>query len=236
MPALAVVTSEVLESVLPESAYTLEQSPTAEPSPPATPTPALDTSWAPRTGQGGPYADALVLFDRAHQWFARSMQEPYILAGFPECAGDVDHDDYFITLLVQLSDHGGTTYTTAASDQVLVTTFEAWLELFCTNVLDVFAQRCSALLERGADGDAEAQAVGTIYLEVLRTLLPEALAVVGYAPVAAFPCCGMKPNTETMRVVGNAFRPSHAGEVVGVRQYGLMKGRKLVRQALVTVG
>ena len=177
-----------------------------------------------------------MLFDRAHQWFARSMSEPYVVADFSECASDVEHNDYFITLLVQLSDHGATTYTTSSDDHVVVSSFEAWLDLFGTNILDVFSVRCSTLLERGDAGDAYAQAVGAIYLEVLRTLIPEALAVVGYAPVAVFPWCGLKPATETMRVVGHAAKPARAGEIIGVRQYGLMKGRKLVRQAHVTVG
>lgn len=190
----------------------------------------------PRIGHGGPFANVLEPLDRGFQWFKAAAAADYVVQRFPEVANDLNQFDYLIRLLLDLSDRGSTAFESSTGDRLSIGNFDEWLEFFAANVLDVFSVRCSKYLLEGADGGAEAQAVGEIYLEVLRGQVPEALRVAGFDAVSAFPFQGERPSTETMRVVGNAYRSSHSGQIVGLRKYGLMQGRKLIRQAHVTVG
>ena len=191
-----------------------------------------------RIGRGGALAHVLEPLDRGYQWFAAAATAEYIVQRFPEVADDVHQFDYLVRVLIVLSDEGSTAYQTSTGDQLSVDNFDTWLNIFAANVLDVLSVRCSKYLLEGADSDgsAEAQAVGDIYLELLRHQVPEALRAAGFDAVPAFPFQGDRPSTETMRVVGNAYRSSHSGQIIGLRKYGLMKGRKLIRQAHVMVG
>ena len=205
------------------------------PTPAAEPTfqPALLTP--PRTGVG-PHANFLERLDPAFRLFEQNVGQLAITPLSDASKHDVDLFDYFHQLLLYVSDHGASQYTTPMGDTVQLGNFEEWLDSFCTAILDPFSVRCSELLLAGLDGDDQAQQLGDVYLDLLQYQIPEALRVSGYEPVPAFPLIGTAPQSATMRVLGTTNRPAFVGRVVGVRQYGLLKGRKVVRPALVTTG
>ncbi len=189
----------------------------------------------PRAGHG-PHAAVLTRLDQAFGLFKQGVSEPALRERFPEVDHSAAQFNYFHELLLQLSDHGATQYTTSFGDTIEVATFEQWLDLFATTVLDPFSIRCTDLLLAGLDGDGVAQLLGDVYRDLLQYQVAEALREAGYAPVQAFPLSGGAPQPATMRVVGTAGRPALTGQVVGLHQYGLVKGRTLVRQAHVTTG
>lgn len=199
------------------------------------PTSAPEALLPPRAGQG-PHAPVLTRLDQAFRLFERGVSDPSLHQRFPDVEHSVAQFNYFHELLLQLSDHGSTQYTTSFGDTIDVTTFEQWLDLFATTVLDPFSIRCTDLLIAGLDGDGLAQLLGDVFRDLLQYQVAEALREAGYAPVQAFPLSGGAPQPATMRVVGSAGRPALTGQIVGLHQYGLVKGRTLVRQAHVTTG
>ena len=211
-------------------------------SPPvAPPSPAPEQTYVPgpisaaRTGNG-PYAPALELFDRGYQHFYNTISSPEASARYPAVLRNAQQFDYLHQLLLQLSDFGSTEYETSLGDRVTVNTLEQWLEFMASTVLDPFSVTASELLLAGLDGDVAAQFVGEAYRDLLQYGVGEGLRTLGYDPVPAFPLVGMQVDTGTMRVVGTLRRPGFETQVVGVRQYGLVKGRAVVRQAHVMTG
>ncbi len=188
----------------------------------------------PRMGTG-PHARFLERLDPAFRLFEQGVGQ----LGTPLSEAAQHHVkmfDYFHQLLLQLSDSGRTEYGSGLGETVALTTFEEWLETFCLVILDPFSTRCTDLLLAGMDGDEQSQQLGDAYLDLLQYQIPEVLRVAGYEAVPAFPLIGTAPQTDTMRVVGTHNRPTFVGRILGVRQYGILKGRKVVRPAFVITG
>lgn len=196
---------------------------------------------AARSSGSGPYAPVLAALDRAIQVFQLSLAEAQqadssLAERFPDLGGDIDQLDYQFNLLFHLSEYGSTVYTTALDDHIEVGSFEQWLDLFAAVLLDPMSSRCSDLLLSGLDGDVQARLIGEILRDMLQYPLPEALRLAGYEAIPAFPLCGCELQSGTMRVIGTTRRAGLDNQVITVRQYGLIKGRVVVRQAHVTTG
>ena len=197
---------------------------------------AEEASLPPARIGDGQLATVLLPLDTGYQWFAAASAADFICRRFPDVADDVHQFDYLVRVLLALSNYGPTWFQNEKGDQTSIGHFKDWLGIFSTSVLDLLSVRCSGFLLRGLDGDVEAQAVGEIYLEVLRFQIPEALREAGYDAVPVFPLQGNRPSSDSMTVVATGQRRSHAGQVIEVRQYGLIQGDNVIRRAQVTTG
>jgi hypothetical protein len=184
----------------------------------------------------GAHAALIELLDRGLTELQHTLREPEVASANERGEHDIAQLDYYIRILIAVSEHGAAGYVDGLGQERAVSGVDAWLELFAPNVLDVFCSRATDLLLAGLDGNSGAARGGEAYRDLLQYTIPEVLRAAGHAAIPVFPLAGISLDASSMRVMGRVRRPGFEGQVVGVMQYGIRRGRQVVREAQVTTG
>ena len=197
-------------------------------------------------------ADSLRALYVARTSFAEAMADSAGLGGAQDelvgdmhtsnARADVEWLDYFVQLLADLVVHRACSYEDRFGDITTFTTYEEWLDAFAAGVLDPLAERWTELAltyYRGELPVAE-ECFFSAYQALLSSGMADVLTPAGYAPIETIPpdigVAPVPPVAGLMQVVSCAGLPEFEGFVVGTRQFGLMRGRRVYRIAQVITG
>ena len=190
---------------------------------------------ATRAGTGA-HAPLIEFLDRGLSDLQGVLTQPDVAARHDKGERDLGHLDYFVRLLIIMSDHGAATHQSRFSEDRVVSSPDEWLDVFAPSVLDVFSTRATELLLAGLEGDEAAARAGEAYRDFLQYTVPEVLRLMDLTAVPAFPLAGNTPDGPGVKVMGRVRQSGFTGQVVGVNQYGILRGRVVVREAHVTTG